>query len=232
MPLKTPVSLTLGLLPPLIACLWLGQWQLDRMNQKQALFQQFENAEQLDLSQAISENVRFAKVRVRGLYDPQEIVLQDNKILDGRAGVHVFQIFYPEASAPILVNRGWLPMAADRANLPEVTVPLGELTIQGILSAPVKDGFRLGEPDQLAQLDKPQLVTYLDLGQVSAALGKPLSPWIILLDANDESGFLGRDWKPSVMLPAQHGAYAAQWFGLALAIAITWIALMWRARKR
>ena len=230
--LRIPVSLTLGLFPPLVICLWLGQWQLERMAEKQALFQQFENAEKMDLSQAISEKVRYARVRVRGTYDPQAIILLDNKILDGRAGVHVLQLFHPETGSPILVNRGWLPMTADRSNLPEVATPVGHSTIEGVLSAPVKDGFKLGEPDRLSRLDRPQLITYLDLDAVSAALGEPLTPWLILLDSRDTSGFSGRDWRPSVMLPAQHGAYAAQWFGLAIAIAVTWVALVWRASRK
>ena len=232
MPLRIPVSLTLGLLPPFLLCAWLGQWQLGRMAEKQALFSAFENAEQLDLAQAMVEEVAFARVRVRGEFDRSAVFLLDNKILDGRAGVHVLQLFRPEANPPILVNRGWLPISADRTELPAVETPEANVDIQGILSAPIEGGFRLGEPDVLAPPIKPQLITYLDLDRIAGAVGEPLSPWIILLEAGDETGFAGRDWQPSVMLPAQHGAYAAQWFGLALAIAITWTALAWRASRK
>jgi cytochrome oxidase assembly protein ShyY1 len=89
-------------------------------------------------------------------------------------------------------------------------------------------GIRLGEPDRIGNLEKPQLITYLDFEAISRTRGGSLSPRLILLDAADETGFSGRDWKPSVMMPAQHGAYAAQWFGLAIAITVTWVALAWR----
>lgn len=232
MPLRPTLSLSLGLLPPLVLCVWLGQWQLARMDEKQALFTQFEKAERLDLAQAIADGVPFARVHVRGRYDPQVVVLLDNKILDGKAGVHVLQLFHPEVSLPILVNRGWLPIPPDRKILPEITTPASEVFIDGIVSAPVEGGIRLGEPDRIGSLKKPQLITYLDLEAISQAVGGRLSPRLILLDAGDETGFSGRDWRPSVMMPAQHGAYAAQWFGLAIAIAITWIALAWRRGQR
>ena len=232
MPLRPTLSLSLGLLPPLVLCLWLGQWQLDRMAEKQALFSQFENAERLDLSQAIAEGVRFAKVHLRGHYDPEIVLFLDNKIHEGRVGVHVLQLFHPDASMPILVNRGWLPLSPDRMSLPEVSTPPGTIAIDGLLTAPAEGGFRLGEPDRLGTLKEPQLITYLDLEAISEALDGRLSHSLILLDADDQSGYSGRDWQPSVMLPAQHGAYAAQWFGLAFAILITWLALGWRRGQR
>lgn len=232
MPFKPSLSLSLGLLPPLILCVWLGQWQLARMDDKKVLFAQFEKAEKLDLAQAIAENVPFARVHVRGQYDPHVVLLLDNKILNGKAGVHVLQLFRPEAGLPILVNRGWLPISPDRKVLPEITTPTGEVIIDGILSAPVEGGIRLGEPDRIGNLQKPQLITYLDLAAISRALGGSLSPRLILLDAGDRTGFSGRDWQPAVMMPAQHGAYAAQWFGLAIAISITWFALAWRRGQK
>jgi surfeit locus 1 family protein len=61
-------------------------------------------------------------------------------------------------------------------------------------------------------------------------VGKNLSPWVIQLNAGDSTGFDGRDWKPTVLLPAQHGAYAVQWFALALAMPIIWLALGWKWR--
>jgi len=232
MPFKPSLSLSLGLLPPLVLCVWLGQWQFKRMDEKRALFTQFEKAEELDLSQAIADAVPYARVHVRGRYDPQVVILLDNKILEGKAGVHVLQLFHPKASLPIMVNRGWLPISADRKVLPEITTPASEVIIDGILSAPVEGGIRLGEPDRIGNLEKPQLITYLDLEAISRALGGGLSSKLILLDAGDETGFSGRDWRPSMMMPAQHGAYAAQWFGLAIAITVIWIALAWKRGQK
>jgi surfeit locus 1 family protein len=71
----------------------------------------------------------------------------------------------------------------------------------------------------------PQLVTYLDLPVVTAALGQPLEPWIILLDASDPSGFEDRRWTAAVMRPEVHGGYAVQWLGLLLAAVVIWIVL-------
>jgi cytochrome oxidase assembly protein ShyY1 len=71
----------------------------------------------------------------------------------------------------------------------------------------------------------PQLVTYLDLGAAGTALGQPLLPWIVQLDPGDASGFEDRQWRPAVMEPDLHGAYALQWLALLAATVAIWITL-------
>ncbi len=231
MPLRPSFRLGLVLLPIFALCLWLGQWQLQRMNQKQALIDRFGQAAQWDLAQAIANNMLFAHVRVEGHYNTKWHLLLDNKILDGRAGVHALSLFVPDRGTPILVNRGWLPLPPDRSSLPEIPTSTGHLSITGILGKPGEGGIRLGDPDHLTHLAGPRLVTYLDLDDVAAATGGKLSPWLIELDADDPSGFAGRDWKPTVMMPAQHLAYAVQWFGLALAIVVLWLVSGWKRSR-
>jgi cytochrome oxidase assembly protein ShyY1 len=212
----------------MVACLLLGIWQIDRMREKQVLIEQFETAPQLDLSQAVARQWQFARVRAHGHYQLGWHLLLDNKIQDGRAGVHVLTLFQPDRGEPILVNRGWLPLPGDRTTLPEIPTPHDLMEISGILTRPVEDGFRLGEPERLGPLNGTHLITYLQMNEIARALGGALSPWIIQLDAADDSGFGRRDWTPAVILPAQHSAYAVQWFALALANVIIWLTLGWR----
>jgi len=231
MSLRSSVALGLVLLPLLMLCIWLGLWQLQRMHEKQELIEQFKHAKDMDLPQAIASGGLFAHVTVSGHYVTAWHLLLDNKILAGRAGVHALTLFQPDHGSPILVNRGWLPLPPDRRSLPEIPTPAGELSISGILSKPYESGLRLGEPDRLETLAGPRLITYLDLEALAPLVRGELSPWLIQLDNGDSTGFDGRDWKPAVMTPAQHGAYAVQWFSLALAIVLVWFVMVRKRRQ-
>ena len=222
---RTSIKLTLLLLALALLFARLGWWQLERKTEKQLLFEQFGNGPVLSIEQALEHGEKFAQVEARGRYDPSRHVLLDNKILNGRAGVHVLTPFTLGNGAEILVNRGWLPLPPDRRSLPEVETDDSMRKISGILNKPSTGGPRIGEPDVLVADRWPQLVTYLDLDSVSAALDTPLEPWLLQLEPEDKSGFAGRQWQAAVMGPEVHGAYALQWFSLAAAAFIIWITL-------
>jgi len=222
---RTSIKLTLVLLALTMLFARLGWWQLERKTEKQVLFEQFGNGPLLSAEQALDRGEKFARVKAYGRYDPSRHVLLDNKILNGRAGVHVLTPFTLGNGTGILVNRGWLPLPPDRRSLPEVETNDSMRTITGILNKPSTGGPRIGEPDILAEDRWPQLVTYLDLDSVSAALNTSLEPWLLQLEPEDKSGFEGRQWQAAVMGPEVHGAYALQWFSLAAAAFIIWITL-------
>lgn len=232
MQLRPSVALTLVLLPLAGLAVWLALWQLDRMNEKQDMFDQFENAPSLGLSEAVNDERAFAHVQASGQYETAWHLMLDNKMQDGRVGVHILSLFRPDQGVPILVNRGWLPLPPDRRNLPEFSTPSGHLVISGILNRPAEGGIQLGEPTRLDHLNGPLLITYLEMDEIERALGTDLSPWLIQLEARNDTGFGHRDWKPAVILPAQHRAYAVQWFALALAIVIIWLVLGWKRGQR
>jgi len=225
MQFRPSITLTLTLVTLSAVFLRLGLWQLDRKAEKEMLFESFENAPSMGIREALAAGLPFTRVVARGRYDPDRHILLDNKVWQGRAGVHVLTPFLSENGPTLLVNRGWLPLPANRASLPEIPTPAGERELNGRLANPPEVGQRLGAPDVLASDVWPQLVTYLDLPVVTAALGQPLEPWIILLDASDPSGFEDRRWTAAVMRPEVHGGYAVQWLGLLLAAVVIWIVL-------
>jgi surfeit locus 1 family protein len=225
MQFKPSPGLSISLSTIAVACLWLGNWQLERKEEKQILFDQFENAPMLSIEEALQQDKRISRVQAYGRFDDKRHVLLDNKVLNGRAGVHVLTPFKLYNGTTILVNRGWLPLPPDRSYLPPVPTEHSPRTINGILKKPTTDGPRLGKPDELVTEEWPQLVTYLDLETVGEALGTPLSPWLLQLDSADTNGFDGRQWKAAVMGPKVHAAYAFQWFALALATVIIWLTM-------
>jgi surfeit locus 1 family protein len=225
MSFRPSIKLTLVLFVLAFVFLRLGIWQTDRKAEKEMLFEQFKNAPVLGLEEALHQQEQFARVEARGRYDPDRHILLDNKIFNGRAGVHVLTPFSLENGSQILVNRGWLPLAADRRSLPAVPTDGRDRIIRGILNRPSAGGQRLGEADIVKREDWPQLITYLDLNSVGEALETLLEPWLVQLDADDVSGFEDRQWQAAVMTPEVHGAYALQWFALAAAALVIWIIL-------
>ena len=222
---KTSIRLTLMLFALIVVFSRLGFWQLERKAGKQLLFERFENAPALSVELALRRQEPFARVEAYGRYDPVRHILLDNKILNGRAGVHVLTPFTLVDGTVLLVNRGWLPLAGDRRSLPEVQTDGSMRILTGLLKKPVASGPRIGDADILVKESWPQLMTYLEFEAIGAALEKPIPPMLLQLDPADDSGFAGRNWTASVMTPEIHGAYALQWFSFAVATFIIWISL-------
>lgn len=198
----------------------LGSWQLNRKSEKQAALSQFEQAPELSLEQALNADLDFSRVQVLGHYETDWHILLDNKIYQGQPGVHVLSLFYSKQGIPLLVDRGWLAMSPDRRQLPTAPTSGEEMVISGLLSKLPKGGVKLGEPDIIGDLDGNILVTYLDIASIAKAASMDIVPQVLKLDASDSSGFQDREWAPAVILPAQHQAYAVQWFALSLASVI------------
>lgn len=231
---RTSVKLTLLLLILALVFARLGYWQLQRKAEKETLFEEFVSAPVMSFEAALENGKRFARVDVTGRYDTERHILLDNRIFKGRAGVHVLTPFYASSGSVVLVNRGWLPLPPDRSYLPEVPTDDSLRTLSGRLNRLPTEGPRVGEADVLRPDNWPQLVTYFDQPPVEQAIGSSLEPWLVQLDADQATGFEGRQWKAAVMEPKVHGAYAVQWFGLMTAAIVIWFVLGFRhgAAKR
>ena len=201
----------------------LGMWQTRRGEEKSVTEQQFVSADILPLNQAIENGSRFAHINVSGHYDTRRHILLDNQVWNGRAGVHVFTPFYTVDGTAILVNRGWLPLPANRQIMPGIPTPQRETVLTGRLNTFPVPGRSLGGADELKTDQWPQLVTYLKAADISESLGMMLSEWIVQLSASEQAGFDGRDWQPVYLSSQKHKAYAFQWFALAGISMVLWV---------
>lgn len=224
-------SLVLGALTTTF--IGLGQWQVDRAQEKIELEAAFASAGTLQVLPEDANIREFTRFELRGTLDAGKHILLDNQVWRGRAGVHVLTPFREAQSGRwLLVNRGWLPLGQDRSQLPKVSAPEGQIRFAGQARPYPVGGVRLGEPEQLQKDEWPQLVTYPDHEKFSNALGLPLSRWLLYMDPESAHGFEGRDWKVTRMGPDKHRGYALQWFALATTAGIAWIVLgVKRARE-
>lgn len=209
----------------------LGMWQTQRGAEKMLIEQQFESAGILQLEEAMANRKRFSKIDVAGHYDARRHLLLDNQVWQGRAGVHVFTPFHTLEGTTIMVNRGWLPLSADRKVMPDIPTPQHQTVLRGILNTFPVPGRTLGAADKLETDKWPQLVTYLDHADISDSLQSPLAEWIVQLSQSEQAGFGDRDWKPVYLTSNKHRGYAFQWYSLAGICIVIWLFNSYRVEK-
>ena len=218
---------TLSFLVVSAVLLSLGNWQLTRAAEKQALInakQQHQQAAPLVLNQASSDPVmdRFRPAIAVGQYVPGQQWLLDNRLFQGRPGYHVFSLFQLQQAGHILVNRGWISTGASRQTLPHVPLPSGLLRLTGRLDTPASVGLVLEAPLFDSPVDK-LVVPNLDIAALASAQGLQLPPLTLVADA-DQPSVLQHDWTAiETLSPEKHWGYAAQWFALALALFIIYL---------
>jgi surfeit locus 1 family protein len=201
----------------------LGLWQLQRADEKQALFDDFERAQQqqqwLPITSANQLPERYQGVSVRGQFPSQQYLLLDNQIQDGQVGYHVIGLLQTDFQNTLIpVNLGWISLGASREQLPTVTLPEGPITVTGWFYQPTESPFT--RADQLIELGPwPMRIQHLNAGLLSAALELSIAPYVVLLSETENYGF-PRQWQPNLMPPEKHRAYAVTWFSLALACLI------------
>ncbi len=225
---------TLGVVLIVPLLLSLGFWQLDRADEKQALIdrqkaRQMEPPVQLSGDYQDPEELRYRNVAVRGRYDTEHQFLIDNQVVDGAVGFYVLTPLRIDHSRKVvLVDRGWIPMGRDRADLPDISLRVTDVEVTGMVDHFPAVGYRLQGAD-IPTDGWPAIVQVVDETILSDRLGCPLLPFQILLDPQREEGYL-RQWKTAVprMTPEKHMGYAFQWFALTTVLVLFYL---WRGFK-
>lgn len=231
-----------GLWPSLVTCcllallLSLGFWQLDRAAQKRALLEAYgdrptDTPFQLSPGFAPDADWRYRRAEAVGSYMADRQFLLDNRVYRGRAG---YQVLTPlriaDTDYAVLVNRGWVPQGATRADLPALPTPAdAELRVEGLVDLPHDKVFVLGEGED-RDPGWPKVLQRIRLELQAEQLGLRLLPLVLLL-AEDQPGGFVRDWNPIVIGPERHVGYAVQWFALAAVLVILyfWVNVRKRA---
>lgn len=216
---------TLVMLPLLALLLWLGQWQLGRAGEKQALLDAY--AAGGTAAQALPPPAaarRFQRVVATGHYRPDRQVLLDNQTHEGRAGYRVLTPLLLADGRALMVDRGWVPLPGNaRDQLPDVAVADAPREVTGRLDEFRQAGFApapAAAPD--VQDARPRVMNYPSGPGVAAATGLDVYPYVLLLDPAEPDGFLRVDAPTLSFGPERHLGYAVQWFGLAAALLILW----------
>ena len=227
---------TLAYIVFMVLLLWLGYWQLDRASQKAELFSAFASGdtEAMRLENALEKaQPRYQRVEIQGRFLQDKQYLIDNIVYKGQVGLHVITPFRGTAGELIMVNRGWISLAAkhgpltDLENLLKYSSVTQSLT--GRLDRMLRPGLLLDT--QIPDSVYPKTVQFPTFEQLSADLKEPIVQWQVLLDAEPANSNViayVREWSPHEMGPERHLGYALQWFALAFTLTIIFLILSFR----
>ena len=210
----------------------LGVWQISRGLEKAAAREAF--AERGTAAQ-VSDGMTirpYQPLKATGRFDSSRQFLLDNIILDSRYGYYVVTPFELDGDAPLLlVNRGWIEKTALEPDLEELKAAIridgDRVTVRGRAGSLPRPGMRMGDAIT-AQGGWPKIAVYPATVDVEKALGRAVQPFVLLMDPDDEDGFLRR-WVPQEMGPGRHYGYALQWFAMGAALLGL---LIWHGRRR
>ena len=212
----------------------LGFWQLDRAAQKEDLLAHYQLGQRTQIA-ITSDNTdklaRYQRVSVAGRYDPAHQILLDN--MPSHAGQPGFRVLTPMQSPAgwLLVDRGWLPLGATRAELPNVSVGDAERNITGMMDSLPRAGITLKSAPIAANAPWPRVLSFPTEADLEQQSGHKLIPGVLLLDPSQPDGY-ERIWEAHLgFKPERHIGYAVQWFALAAAAAVIFVLMGFRTKK-
>ena len=220
---------------------WLGLWQLDRAGEKErrrGTFAVRTGEVPIPLDRRLSvmpteldpEWWRYRRVEISGEALGERQYLLDNRTRNAVAGYHVYlPMQVAGLDRVVLVNRGWVETGPSREHRPDVTLDPAALVVSGIVDYPRHPPL-LGD-DGYADPTWPKVVQRIDLDKAARDLGRPVLPFVVLMDDALPHGFV-REWSPYLGIgPDRHRGYALQWFSLAAAVAVVWIVVRVRGAR-
>lgn len=198
----------------------LGFWQLERAEEKRIWLTEFENLHPLPLSQlqtAIDQaqlsTVNGRQFQLEGKVISQYTAYLDNRVFQGQTGYKVIAPVQIDAlDAWLLVDFGWVKGPRSRASLPDFNLP-DSVALTGLIKSTNLGQFMLADNQLTSQW--PQRVQAVEQ-LLTHAWPKTVLPLLVYANDQQVSGLV-QTYKPVVMKPEKHQAYAVQWFLLALA---------------
>lgn len=206
--------ITLAAVAVVAAGIALGLWQLRRAEQKLALAAQIARQGELaplgnDALRAEPATLWHRRAVVRGSWVAGATVFLDNRQMAGRPGFFVLTPLRLQGTGDVLlVQRGWaMRNFVDRAQVPDVPTPAGEVELSVRLAPPPPKLYELGAGQDGAIRQNIDLAVYAQATQL------PLLP-VSALQLGDTADGLLRDWPAPATDVHKHHGYAFQWFGL------------------
>lgn len=216
---RLPIVATLVTFVCVVIMFALGNWQLQRAEQKTQRLLALEFAAQsaqIDLQQVLRSNIDEMldmPISFEGGADASRYFLLDNKIHKGRVG---YQVLVPMQtnSGTVIANFGWVAATNSRNILPNIQISNKNASYAGVISLPANNAM----VKETAQVDGqwPKVLQQTDLNIIKQHYKQEVLPFVVLLNEQENSSF-ERNWQPVVMAPEKHMAYAVQWFLLGFA---------------
>jgi cytochrome oxidase assembly protein ShyY1 len=179
------------------------------------------------------------QVTSTGTYDTaHEVVVRRRTSADDRVGFHVLTPLILADGRIVLVNRGWVPAAADQKSFPAVpAAPKGMVTVTGRLKA--DETTSASGIKDLSGLP-PRQIMLINSEQQARSLGRAVLGGYLEQSAPETAGGApGRSaaGRTAELIPepdhesiGAHMAYAVQWWLFAAAVPVGWVVLVRREK--
>lgn len=186
------------------------------------------------------EALRFRRVWVEGVFEPEDEILRRPVSRDGYPGYHVvtpLRLSGPMSGWRVWVERGWVPDAVTSVPVSSAPPLAGRVVVIGWLRAttsPPSGPFASIAPRDPAS---GRLVTayYLDPLRLAEQVAGPLLPAVIHFEDYGAGGLAPTPFPLPPELPTvaagPHFGYAVQWFAFALITLIGYTALLRRTAR-
>lgn len=243
---RTRVVSTILVLIGVVACAWLGRWQLDRLAQRRAFNQHMAAVRALTpLELPTAENLRgqeYRAVLVRGKYDTAHEIAIRNQAYDGEYGYHLVTPLVlktasatnPASAVAVLVDRGWIPAddEAQRGDWRKYDVR-GAVVVHGVIrlsqTVPVEGAGAAPAPNETPTA----FWIYVDIDRIARQLPYPVLPVYVQLEPGPETPDLPAPSQPNLDLSeGPHQGYAIQWFGFATLLIVGYPLYVWKQEER
>jgi surfeit locus 1 family protein len=203
-----------------IAAVGLGQWQQRRGDDKLALQRQWDTALAAPARDMRSADLAAlagrlpARVRLRGVFEPQRLVWLDNRQHEGRPGVRAIMALRLDDGSRVLVDRGWAPRdPRDRARTPQLATPASAVTLEGLALERAPRLLDLGGASP-GEERLPAMWQNLEYERFERAAGVPVARIIVQQTSALDDGLV-RDVPRFDAGVERHRGYAVQWYALA-----------------
>lgn len=221
-------------------CVRLGLWQLDRLQErrtKNALVRARSEAPVVSVSAVQGQDtsvIHWRRVRVRGVADYDAEMVHATRSQNGSPGVHLLTPVRPLdgdwGDTAVLVLRGFLA-AADGRTIDWTSARDSDTLAFDALVTSFPVSSRAGA---VRMPSAPRAVRALDRDSLSAAMARPLAPFVLLALGDT----VVRDvTKPARIPPPSpsegpHQSYAFQWFGFAAVALVGFVAFIVTDRRK
>jgi len=210
----------------------LGQWQLRRHDERS--LENAVNANRMaspptDLDVLLAGagddvvSLEYRPVRATGVFEADGEIFVRSQVADERPGFHVVTPLRTNAGV-VLVNRGWVPLAAEQPPVEEVPPPLGTVTVNGLTRlSQVRPSIGPEEAEGVLSI-----VSRIDLERLDQQFDDLLPVWIQQSD-DVVDPLPVRVAAPATNDPGPHLPYAFQWYSFAVITAVGYGLLVRRA---
>ncbi len=219
----------------------LGNWQVRRLGEKEALIAEVNSrmkSAPADLASigkrwAATKDVDYFPLRVSGTYDHTRETLFYNT-QDGNVGWHVIVPFELEDGRVMLLNRGFVPDQLRQQEKRKEGLVGGKQEITGLARNPVTERPNSMIPDNSLEKNEFYWKDFNALAEKTGLAGSDkLVPFMVDAGANPDAAF---QWPKGgvtrVSFPNNHLQYAVTWYGLATILVLVGGAFMWSRRRR